>query len=132
MGFFATVKRRFTQPKMTKAERKALKAPRTKEDNLQDAIEAYVFITDLLIGALIEPDRDKEAWVRKKMREALEGDSLRRVATKDIIWNAQRKESAFLWLKAYHETFTLSQNREDMPAEEYFLVDFNKEVMRNI
>lgn len=119
-------------PKLTKAELKALRLPRTAEDNVEDAKEAFMFITDMLIGALIEPDRDPEQWCRKVMREALADERLRRIATREIVWKAQRTDNCFKWLRRYHATFMLMA--EDVPALGYqcSLVDFNEPVRPNI
>ncbi|MGG4735245.1 hypothetical protein, partial [Leclercia adecarboxylata] len=92
-------------PKLTKAEQAALRLPRTAEDNVEDAKEAFMFITDMLIGAMIEPGRDPDQWCRKVMREALADGRLRRIATREIVWKAQRTDNCFKWLRRYHGTF---------------------------
>ena len=125
-------KHSFKLPKLTKAEQKALRLKRTKEDNVEDAKEAFMFITDMLIGAMIEPGRDPDVWCRKYMREALAGDKLRRIATREIVWRAQRQDYAFEWLRQYHKTFMLLA--EDVPVLGYecSLVDFDAPVRANI
>lgn len=119
-------------PKLTKAEQAALRLPRTAADNVEDAKEAFMFITDMLIGALIEPGRDPDRWCRKVMREALEQDKLRRIATREIVWRAQRMDDSFKWLRRYHGTFMLMA--EDVPQLGYqcSLVNFDEPVRPNI
>ena len=119
-------------PKLTKAEQAALRLPRTAADNVEDAKESFMFITDMLIGALIEPGRDPDRWCRKVMREALEGEKLRRIATREIVWRAQRVDNAFKWLRRYHATFMLMA--EDVPLLGYqcSFVDFDEPVKGNI
>lgn len=119
-------------PVLSKADRKALLRPRSVDDNLYDAIEAFSFITDTLIGAMIEPDRDAEAWCRRVMRDALIDGRLRRMATKELIWKAQRKDSAFEWMKERHKSFKLLDRQEEIPGLECKFVDFDQEVPRNI
>lgn len=125
------VSRRGKLPRLTAAELRAVNRTKTAEDNLQDAIEAFTFITDVLLGALIEPGRDAEQWCRRKLRDALAGDTVKRISTRQIIWKAQRGESAFLWLRAYHATFELLADNGKSPGEKYHLVDFSKPIERD-
>jgi hypothetical protein len=110
---------------------RAINRTKTADDNLQDAIEAFTFITDVLIGALIEPGRDAEQWCRRALRDALAGDTVKRISTRQIIWKAQRGESAFLWLRAYHSTFELLADNGKSPGEKYHLVDFAAPIERD-
>ncbi|VGQ12894.1 hypothetical protein SB5439_05112 [Klebsiella variicola] len=131
IGLFNIFKGRGKPPKLSKAERKALLRPRNTEDNLYDAIEAFNFLTNTLIGAMVEEHRDPEAWCRRVMRDALIDGSLRRFATKELIWQAQRKDSAFEWMRERHKQFLLLDRQEEIPGMECKFVDFDQEVPRN-
>ncbi|HCR1107397.1 TPA: hypothetical protein OMU21_004976 [Klebsiella aerogenes] len=116
-------------PKLTAAEQRALRRPKTDADLIEDAKEAYMFLTDMLIGAMIEPGRDPESWCRRVMRDALAAGTVIRISTRQVLWNAQRQESAFEWCRRQWQTFDLC--KDDGAARQgckVSIIDFDEPV----
>jgi len=120
-------------PKLTKAELKALRRPPTQADLFEDAKEAYMFLTDMLIGALIEPGRNADQWCRRWIRDALAADTLKRISTRQIAWKAQRAESCFEFCRHQWETFDLCKAEKDPePGVSVTFIDFDEPVRPNV
>lgn len=120
-------------PKLSAAELKALRRPSTEADLLEDAKEAYMFLTDMLLGAMIEPGRNAEQWCRRIMRDALAAGTVKRISTRQIIWKAQRSDNAFEWCRHYWQTFDLCKApKEPEPGVKVTYIDFDEPVRANV
>ncbi|VGQ12882.1 hypothetical protein SB5439_05110 [Klebsiella variicola] len=84
-----------SNPYLSKSFQRVLARPSTDDDIIFDTIEVTNTITQILIGALIEPGRNAEQWTRARIRECLASKALKRARTVDLLMHAQRKDSAF-------------------------------------
>ena len=96
-------------PKLTKEQARALRAAPTADDIIYDTIEVANTITDILLGALIEPGRDGEQWTRREIRKRLAARELKRWRTYEILRNAQLKPPALEWLRHYFNKHQLTK-----------------------
>lgn len=121
-------------PKLTKTQQRALRAPATDIDIIYDTIEMANVITDILIGAMIEPGRDREQWTRRCIRDVLAARALKRARTYEILTSAQRKDSAFNWLRYYFQKFELTKapNGGHLHEGRIVEVDYAAPVVANI
>ena len=125
-------KRRVRLPKLSPAELRALRRPRTEADSIEDARELYIFITDTLIGALIEPDRDPESWCRREIREALAANKLLRIGSRQVLRNAQRQPSCFEWCRQFWMDFEFSREAPEEIGPRTAWVDLDAPIKGDI
>ncbi|HCI6749410.1 TPA: hypothetical protein NPP60_005082 [Klebsiella variicola subsp. variicola] len=119
---------------LTKAFYRALKKAPTDQDIIFDTIETTNTITDILIGALIEPERDPERWTRARIRERLASKGIKRARTIEILMHAQRKDSAFEALRHTWNKFQLTKAPEGGHLHDGRIVDvdYDSQVVPNI
>ena len=96
-------------PKLSKAQQRALTARTTQADIVYDTVDAINTLTHIMIGALIEPGRDREQWARARIRDLQAGRIPQRYRTYEILRNAQLKSSAFDWLQFYLDKWELTK-----------------------
>lgn len=122
-------------PKLTKPQQNALKARATADDIVHDTVDVINTLTHILIGALIEPDRDREQWTRRRIRELQEAKIPKRYRTYEILRNAQLKGSAFDWLKYYIAKWELTKannGKGHLHEGKIIEVDYEMEVVSNV
>lgn len=121
-------------PKLDRKIAKALRKEPTDQDIIYDTIEVANTITHILIGALIEPDRDAEQWTRRQIREILAAGKLKRYRTYEILRSAQLKPSAVDWLRYYFNKLLLTraENGGHLHGGQIVQVDYESEVISNI
>lgn len=112
-------------PRLTGAQRRATSRPSTEEDYIEDFKELYVFMTHCLLGAMVEPNRDCEQWVRRVIREALDTGTLRRINTILFLTGAQRKESAFQFMRRHWLAFESCQPVPNEATTGFSIVDID-------
>ena len=122
--------------KLSKAHAEYLKPGQASDqDIIEDTKEIYAFLTHTLLGAYIEPDRDKERWVRRCMRDALAAGTLRRIRSREIVWNAQHKNNAFDWLLNYWLRFDFTKTPDGAAhrlGDRVVHVDYDVPVIPNV
>ena len=92
-----------------------------------------MFLTDMLIGALIEPGRNPDQWCRRWMRDALAGDTLKRISTRQIVWKAQRQPDAFEFCRKQWQEFDLCKApKKPEPGMKVSFIDFDEPVRPNV
>lgn len=121
-------------PKLSKAQQRAIEIGRTGDDTIHDTVEVINTLTHIMIGALIEPDRDRERWVRRCIRDHLAARELKRYRTYEILRNAQLKPSAFDWLKYYLDKWELTKAPDGKHLHDGRLVevDYEMTVVANV
>ncbi|MCS5737241.1 hypothetical protein [Herbiconiux daphne] len=122
-------------PKLTAKQQRAIRKEPTDLDIIHDAKELYSLFTDILLGALIEPDRDKEAWVRRQLRDTLAMNNVRRVRTLQTIWNAQHSESAFAFVRHHWQQMDSAKADDENGFRldnKIIMINFNETVMKNV
>lgn len=121
-------------PKLNGKQAAALYARQTSKDIVYDAIEVANVITDILLGAMIEPERDCEQWCRRRIRDVIASGELKRFRTYDILRNAQLKPSAFEWLRGYFNKLMLTKSADGRHLHDGQLVtvDYDSPVVANI
>lgn len=119
---------------LNKAFYKTLAKPSTDQDIIFDTIETTNTITDILIGALIEPERNAEQWTRARIRERLANHGLKRARTVEILMHAQRKDSAFAALRHTWNKLQLTKAPDGGHLHEGRIVDvdYDSAVVPNI
>ena len=121
-------------PKLTGAQAAAIYAGQTSRDIIFDTIEVANTITDILLGAMIEPGRDAEQWTRRQIRDLFAARTLKRLRTYDILRNAQLKPSAFEWLRFYFNKLEATKNPDGRQLHDGQLVtvDYSAPVVANV
>ena len=127
-------KRKGGLPKLTGKQAAALYARQTTADIIHDTVEVANTITDILLGAMIEPGRDCEQWCRREIRNRIAAGTLKRLRTYDILRNAQLKPSAFEWLRYYFNKLELTKAPDGRHLHEGRLVevDYSAPVVANV
>lgn len=130
-------KRQAKPMRLTAKHREYYAKPRTDADIVEDTKEIYAFLTHILLGAYIEPGRDREKWVRRCMRDALAAGTLRRVHSREVVWNAQHKENAFAWLLNYWLRFDFTKAEGEGESmhrlgDRVVFVDYDKPIVSNV
>lgn len=120
-------------PKLSKAQQRALRAGSTDEDILYDTVDVTNTITHIMLGALIEPGRDREQWVRRQIRKMQAERIPKRYRTYEILLNAQLKPSAFDWLVYYLQKFEMTKAPDGRHLHNARLVtvDYEMQVVPN-
>ncbi|MCS5452536.1 hypothetical protein ACJVQT_23005 [Enterobacter huaxiensis] len=121
-------------PKLDRKIAKALRKEPTDQDVIYDTIEVANTVTIILLGALIEPDRDGEKWTRQQIRQILSEAKLKRWRTYEILRSAQLKPSAFEWLKYYFNKLQLTKapNGGHLHGGVIVNVDYESEIESNL
>lgn len=121
-------------PKLNAKQIRATFQRATAQDIIYDTIEVANVITDILLGAMIEPGRDAEQWTRRQIRDRMHGGTIKRLRTLDILRNAQLKPSAFEWLRYYFNKLQLTKAPDGRHFHDGQLVDVDYEqpVIANI
>lgn len=110
---------------LTKAFYRTLEKTPTDDDIIFDTIETTNTITQILIGALIEPGRNVEQWTRARIRERLASKTLKRARTVEILMHAQRKDSAFEALRHTWNKLQLTKAPDGGHLHDGRIVDVN-------
>lgn len=130
--------RRNLSLKLTRKQKDSLKPGRASDqDIIEDTKETYNFLTHILLGALIEPDRDRERWVRRCMRDALAAGTIRRIRTREIVIRAQHENNAYAWLLNYWLRFDFTKAEGEghgrhRLGDQIIDVDYDAPVVPNI
>lgn len=123
-------------PKLDRKIAKALRKEPTDQDVIYDTVEVANTITLILLGAMVEPDRDAEKWTRQRIREILAAGKLKRYRTYEILRSAQLKESAFEWLRYYFNKLQLTKANDSdnghLHNGRIVSVNYEMDIVKNI